>query len=265
MSKTTSKLDRAAVNKILRRLLWVGLFLVAVGVVVSAVEDKEEQLVQDVKVMIEPLPDGNKLIRDGDVLQKIENTFGYSFVGLPIGVADVERLERVLKEDPFILDAEVFIDAGRIVNIEIWQRHPILRVIDNNDLNYYLDENGVRMPLSQHFTPRVLTVTGNVPPHTPEFREVEGHPMNDVFALARMVLDHEFFRPLIEQIHLTNRREFILVPKIGKQKIVFGNLDRAADKLENLQYFYEEGMPYSGWRKYHTLNVKYADQVIGEK
>lgn len=243
----------------------MALFFGAVALVISAVEEKEGQIVEAVDVKIQPLPDGNNLIQEGDILAKIESTFGYNFVGLPLGMADVERLERVLKEDPFILDAEVFVDADQVVNVELSQRNPILRVIDNNDLNYYLDKHGFKMPLSKHFTPRVLTVTGNVPPHSPEFMERKEHVLKDVFYLADLILNSAFYRPLIEQIHVSNRREFILVPKVGKQKIVFGGLDRAEDKLQNLKYFYEEGMPYSGWRKYHTINVKFADQVVGEK
>jgi cell division protein FtsQ len=32
--------------------------------------------------------------------------------------------------------------------------------------------------------------------------------------------------------------------------------------LNRLKIFYKEGMPYEGWRKYETINLKYSGQVV---
>ena len=259
------QINRSDLNKSLIRIAWIVLFIAAIGLVISAVEQKEESLVQGVSTTIEPLEDGNTLIDEEDVLLKIEKIFGNRLTGTPIVEVDIERMERAFKEDPFILDAEVFIDAKESVHIELKQRNPIVRVIDNNGLNYYLDKDGNKMPLSGHFTPRLLTVTGNVPPHTPDFLERESHLLKDIFEMVHFILADQFYRAMIEQIHISNRREFILIPKIGKQIIEFGRSDRIKDKLDNLKIFYKEGLPYAGWQKYESFNLKYKDQVVTKK
>ncbi|MCD8495579.1 MAG: hypothetical protein LRY45_02460 [Bacteroides graminisolvens] len=54
----------------------------------------------------------------------------------------MERIERVLEEDPFVVDADAYVDSRSRVNVKISQREPMLRIIDNNGLNYYLDADG---------------------------------------------------------------------------------------------------------------------------
>lgn len=248
----------------IQRIAWLIGVLVVIAVIVSAVEYKEGLSVNEVTIDIMPLSDGNSLINEGDILLTIERTFGFALPGMPLGVVDVERIERVLKEDPFIMDSEVYVDALQNVNIAVSQREPILRVLDNNGLNYYMDKDGVRLPLSAHFTARVLTATGNIPPHTPNFMDKKQHAMQDLFRLAKMIIEDPFLKPMIEQIHVSNRREFILIPKLGQQQILAGNFLEIEDKLENLKTYYQEIVPYVGWRKYNVINLKYKDQVVGE-
>ena len=247
------------------RIFWVLLLFVGLGLVLSAVEQKEGKSIQQVNINIEPLPDGHKLITPDDVILSIKRSFGYELPGMPLGAINVERLERVIRNDPFVIDAEVFVDSKLDVNIDITQRNPMVRIVDNNGFNYYLDENGVKMPISKHFTPRLLTATGNIPPHSPDFLNRKRHVLKDVFNLTAMIQNDPFYEPLIEQIHVSNRREFILVPKLGKQKIIFGSFADAQEKLNNLKTFYKEGLPYAGWHKYRTFNVKYKGQVVAKK
>ena len=64
---------------------------------------------------------------------------------------------------------------------------------------------------------------------------------------------------------MSNLGEFTLIPKIGDQKILLGKVMDAGQKLERLKIFYREGMPYEGWRKYKTIDVRFAGQVVCKK
>ncbi|MEO0044740.1 MAG: hypothetical protein RL329_4189, partial [Bacteroidota bacterium] len=44
-----------------------------------------------------------------------------------------------------------------------------------------------------------------------------------------------------------------------------GNLDDLEDKLKRVKIFYQEGIPYEGWKKYGIINVKYKGQVVCKK
>jgi cell division protein FtsQ len=256
---------RPEYQQTLRRLGWFVLLLVSIGAVFTAAEQKAESLVTELVIDIKPLKNGARFIQPEDIRLLIEGSFGYKMEGRSLASVDVERLERLLEEDPFILDADAFLASNNKLKIKIVQREPILRVMDNNGFNYYLDINGVKMPPSPHFAAKVLVATGNLPPYEPNFLERKRNTLADAFRLAKLLLEDEFFRPMIEQVHLSNRGEMILIPMLGGQKIAFGKFENAPEKLRNLRAFYREILPYEGWRKYSEISVQYSGQVVCKK
>lgn len=251
--------------KTAKKLSWVVLLFAAAALVISAIERKETSQVKDVLIEIAPLKDSTWMIRKGDILLTIERSFGFALESLPIMSVDVERLERVLEMDPFILNADVYIDAGNKVNIEVVQREPILRIIDNNNLNYYLDRDGNKMPLSNHFSARVLVATGHIPPFVPDFQKRDKHVLKDLFYLTQVFQEDKFMKALVEQIYVSNRSEYSIVPKIGDQKIILGSIYDLEEKIERLKIFYKEALPYEGWQKYKTIDLRYQGQVVCKK
>ena len=73
----------------------------------------------------------------------------------PIDQVNYNKLERVMENNPFVENAELFVDASGNIQINITQRTPILRVINNAGVSYYIDEHARKMPLSSNFTARV--------------------------------------------------------------------------------------------------------------
>jgi len=171
-------------------------------------------------------------------------------------------LEKVLEEHPFVLDAEDFVDAQNKVNIRIVQREPIVRIKDNNGLDYYLDKDGQQMPPSKHHAARVRVVTGNLPPYEENFLSDEKDLLTQVFKLNQKLREDEFLEALVEQIYANKRGELILSPKVGRQTILFGRYHNEDDKLRRLKVFYREGLPYKGWKAYKSFDLRYDGQVV---
>jgi cell division protein FtsQ len=258
-------MSNGKIEHTLKRLAWIaGLFIVA-ALVISAVEYKRTSSIKDVVISIESLEDGSYMIKEEDVRILLQRSFGNELQGQSLALIDVDRLERVLEDDPFVLDADAFVDAKNIVHLNVRQRQPILRVIDKQGVSYYLDASGHRMPTSQHFTARVLVATGNINPFDPGFLQREKDVVRHIFDLTGHLLSDPFFRALIEQIYVDEKKVIHLIPKIGRQKIVFGPYQEVEDRLNRLKIFYNEGMPYSGWRKYKTIDVQYDGQVVCKK
>jgi cell division protein FtsQ len=247
------------------RILWV-IFLVVVGfILLTAVARKRNDFARDTAVEVMPLAGGNKLISEGDVKQALLRSFGNTLEGTELRHLEVERMERELEKDPFVADAETYIDQQSNLHVRIEQREPLLRILDKDGGNYYLDGNGAKMPPSKNFAARVLVATGNIPAYTIDFQKTRRNKLRDLFALAKTLLDDPFFSTFIQQIHINNNQEFVLVPLVGDQKIIIGNVRRLEEKLSRLRIFYKEGMPYAGWRKYSTIDVRYAGQVVCRK
>ena len=255
---------KPALKNTITKLAWLIGLISTVLVVFSAVDKTKDARTQGVEVVIEALPNGKYLINDEDVKEVIKAAFDSDLVGEKVSSIDVERLEVELKEEPFVLDANAYIDASQTIKIQLQQRKPILRVLDSNGLDYYLDENGVKMPPSKHYTARVLVATGSLPAFTNDYLKRENHPINDLFSLTNVILKDEFLNPLTEQVHF-NKKNFTIIPKVGDQKIIIGNLEDLDDKIERLKVFYREGMSRTGWQRYKELDLRYEGQVVARK
>lgn len=257
--------DSKKVNKSVNWLIGIIALLIIGGLVANLVSKKEATKIAGVNVNILPLKSGNNLITEEDVLMTIERSFGIPLPSMYIKDFDITRLEKVLRNEPFILNGDVFIDANNIVSIEITQREPILRIIDNNNQQYYLDINGKKMPLSENYTARVPIASGNINPYRvkhmmdPEAKST----LKNLLDFAVRMQNDEFLAALIDQIYVTNQGEWRMAPKLGKHKIAFGRYTMVDDKLKRLKVFYEEAIPYAGWKKYKEVDLRYKGQVVG--
>ena len=230
----------------------------------SAIERKERSDSVDLMIDIKS-EDETYFITKEDVKNTLKRRFGHVLNGIPVGTLDVQEVEEVLEKDPFVKEADVYIGALNTVNIRISQRRPILRVIDEDGANFYLDEEGHFLPLSANYTARVPVATGQIPTFRDDYMEFEGNVVKGLFEIVSFAHQDEFLSAMLEQITVNKKHEFILIPKIGRQEILFGKAVRIAEKFENLIAFYKEGIPYEGWQKYKTINLKFKGQVVCKK
>jgi cell division protein FtsQ len=247
------------------RLYWLLFLALVLTILFGAVTRKKHSFADEVEVEVVPINGTEKLITEKDVRQALLRSFGNTLQGTELERLEVERVESVLEEDPFVADAETYVDQANILHVQIEQRVPALRVLDNRGGNYYLDQKGAKMPPSRNFAARVLVATGNIPPYTADFMEKKRNILKDLLLLTDMIQDDKFLSGFIQQVHVNNAGEIIMVPLIGDQQIVLGSARRLEEKLEKLKIFYKEGMPYAGWGKYRTINLKYRGQVVARR
>lgn len=244
------------------RIYWVLFLVIIVVILIGAITRKRNSYPNSTEVNVVALANGEKLISEGDVRQALLRAFGNDLENTEIATLDVERMERVMEEDPFVEDAETYVDQNNILHVEIRQRAPMLRILDQNGGNYYLDDKGVKMPPSTNFTARVLVATGNIAPYTPEFMQKKRNTLKDLVTITKAILKDDFLADNIQQVHVNNAGEFILVPLVGDQKIILGNARRLDNKFDRLKTFYKKAMPYVGWQQYRSINLKFNGQVV---
>jgi cell division protein FtsQ len=248
-----------------KKVLWTaGLFILAI-VVIAAVRRKSGAEIVEIVADIQPMSNGFNLIRQAEVEEILHKGFGFTLRGVHFDELDINRIERVLEADPFIKETEAYVDGGNNLQLEIVQREPVIRIIDAQNANYYLDSEGIRMPLSKHFTARVLVATGNIPPYSPDFLKRKKYLLKDIFDLGTKIAANDFLNPLVEQVFVNKEGEMILVPKVGNQKILIGNIENIEDKLYRLEQFYKKALPFEGWDKYSLINLKFKNQIICKK
>ena len=264
MSKIRNILaDKNKMRKV-SRVAYILLVLVILIVSFSANSNKANKHIVGLEVEIKALETGNRMIDSTDVFKIVEESFGSRLIGKKINEIDEGRLERVISEYPMVSKAEVYINAQDEIRVYIEQKQPLFRVIAENGLNYYMDNHGARIPLSKHVTERLLVFTGNIPPHVPDFMEEGPEMLQNVFELGQLIRKDAFFSHMIEQVDVRDR-SFVLIPKIGRQKIRFGTIEDAESKLNRLKRYYKEVAATRDWNQYKTIDVRFDKQVVCEK
>jgi cell division protein FtsQ len=244
------------------RIAWVVfLFLVICGLF-SAISNKKKASVDQLKVNINPIDGEFAMLTSQEVDNELVKTLGINVKGVPVGKLDLERIEAVVKTNPYVKDADVYVNTNNQLEVNLTQKIPILRVMDNNGNQYYLDDLGAKIPISKHYSPRVLIVSGGLPPYQSDFQTAGKSMLSNVFLLTKYINEHEFWKAMIDQIHVNGVGDILLIPQIGQQKILFGNIENIDEKFHRLELFYKEAMSTVGWNKYEILDVRFKGQVV---
>lgn len=229
----------------------------------SFIEIKKELLrCKDVKVI---LPGRYNFI-ERDEVDRILLEHGGGLVGRDLNDINIHKLENTLKANPFIEYAKVYADMDGIIHVQIRQREPVLRVINMANLHFYVDGKGLKMPLSENFTAKVLVVNGMIDEDfTGKVEELSSKLAKDLFRIALFIKSDTLWNDQIEQLYVDMKGDIEMVPRVGDHKIILGDADSLQAKFRNLLVFYKKAIPKVGWDTYSTINLKYANQIICEK
>ncbi|MFM6976344.1 MAG: cell division protein FtsQ/DivIB [Sphingobacteriaceae bacterium] len=255
----------------IKRINWKGI-LIALAWVVSLSglvflmsfidKEKRDQKCTEVKVLI---PGNQNFISRQEVDRIIWNAGG-TLSGKQLNLINTQAVEDALKQNPFIRTAKVYADMNGIVWVRILQREPILRIINNRNQDFYVDQEGYKIPVSPNFTAAVLVANGNISEDLESrVRHIRTPLGKDLFKIARMIQQDTLWSNQIEQVYVNANAEIELVPRVGDQQIILGNADSLSTKLNNLLVFYKKAMPKVGWNTYTTINLKYVNQIVCTK
>lgn len=169
-----------------------------------------------------------------------------------MGEINTEAIENCIKKDRLIREVECFKSTDNKIKVLIHQRIPVLRIMSVHG-NYYIDKEGKAMPVSNMYTARLPIASGYI-----EKKYAE----NELFKFAVFLRGNPFWRAQIQQIDVRQNQDVILIPTVGDQQIVLGQLTDFETKMDNLLAFYRDGCNHFGWNKYKTINLRYDRQVI---
>ncbi len=169
-------------------------------------------------------------------------------------VIDLQGLEYSVLSNPYIESATVFFTIDGVLNAIVKQRTPVARINTFNS-SYYVDKQGVVVPLSDNYSARVLLVTGNV----------NKENLKEITDFVNVILRDDFLRKEIIGIHKTPKNEFVLSVRSGEYKIELGSLKETNTKFKKLKAFYNKAFVDKTIEQYKTINLKYHNQVVCAK
>jgi cell division protein FtsQ len=214
-------------------------------------------------------PSERAMITADEIKSLVTGKFG-QVEGTTMARVDLYELENTVLANPYLSYCEVYqtIEGDLVLKARV--REPLVRVINQDDDQFYLDLTGCLMPVSPAHPSHVPIASGFISDKYISLDRRE-KPLNDypdtsalqqVYPVAYYIFKDDFLRSFIDQIYITDKKEIELVPKIGSQAIIFGDAGDAAEKLENLKTFYQKVMSNINWHTYKSINLKYKNQVV---
>jgi cell division protein FtsQ len=259
-------------RKLKKITIWVGLaaYLILISGFISG--KRNAMLCNTVNIIIADSI-SKRFLEKHDIIDLLNKNNMLS-LGTEIARVNTNDIEKLVLDNSLIKDCNVYSTVDGNLNIELWQREPVVRIIDKKGKSYYLDKEGSVIAMSKRFTPHLLVVNGNIntpfdPGRVENIYDLkykgETEALSDIHRFALFVKQDKFWNSQIVQLYVNKSNEYEIVPRIGPHLIQMGTMEDYRQKLEKLKIFYDEGLSNVGWNQYLKINLKYKDQVVCSK
>jgi cell division protein FtsQ len=251
---------RKALKRMGSAILWMVVLISFVVLVAAAARVKDAVRCQGIVVKISG-SDDNFFIEEKDIKALVEKNPDLNPVGMPVSSINIGRLEKVVAQDPWVQQAELFLDNQHRLNIKVTQREPVARVFTTTGNSFYLDAEHERIPVSERYTARVPVFTG-FPTDAVQLQKADSQLTASIVDISRFVLNDPFWMAQVEQVDISGDRKFEIIPKLGDHVIDFGEGTDVEKKFGKLMAFYKEGLSRVGWNNYTRINVAFENEVV---
>ena len=162
----------------------------------------------------------------------------------------LKALEFELNKIELVRKSDVFIDVNGTMVIDIEQRKPIARFIDNKS---YLDEDGLVMPKSKYYSARVPVIKGYA--NTQDQLDL-------IYKLSNYIKDDKFLSQSATEILIDSNSNFSIKLRDYRFKILIGQLNNLDLKIKNFKAFYINASTNKILNKYSVINLQFDNQVV---
>ncbi|GHE23508.1 cell division protein FtsQ/DivIB [Sphingobacterium griseoflavum] len=237
--------------------------LIGVGMLMGVVNKKADaQVCTSMRVMVEGK---EAFIDQHDISDLVKGKFG-QVVGKPLRYIPVQKIEQALLELPYVSAAEIYVDMDGVLQIAVQQREVVLRIVNKNGNEYYIDTKGAKVPVTLRYVPHVLVANGNIKEsYRKALDTVETALVKDLLRIVAHVKGDPLWSNQIVQLYVNDFGDIEIVPRVGNQQLVLGNAVKLEEKLDRLVVFYKNILPRVGSDAYEKVNVKYDGQIICER
>ena len=196
---------------------------------------------------------------------------GYgAYIGQRLDSVDLAKVEKILDSKSAILKAEAYTSPDGFLNVRIQQREPVVRFQKDNN-GFYADEKGFLFPLQRNYTSMVPIIDGALPLNVD--RGYKGRPktvaeqdwLDNVIDLVNFMQRTVIWAENICQITVKDNGDFVMIPREGKERFIFGPPVDFEGKFDRINRYYSTILPAKGDECYSTVNVKYNGQIVCRK
>ena len=247
---------------ILVRVLWSIAGATLIVLFVIAWKAKEEKKCSSIQIELVGENTAALFMDEKEILQIIHEQGVKE--GQAIGKLNLNTLEKYLKTIRWVKHVELFLDNAQVLQVKIEQRIPIARIFTASGNSFYIDKEGLQLPLKQLIVLR-LPVFTNFPTDRQILSKPDSLLLNDILHFTKAVQNDSFFMAQTAQVNIAVNGDFELVPSVGDHLVLIGSVENIEDKLNRLYTFYKKVWVQSGLNAYQVIDCRFDNQIVALK
>jgi len=249
-----------------RNVLYSFATLLVLGALVTLLGFIERKSSEQSCTNVEVVVMGNEsFIEQKDIMALLVEKYG-ELVGRTLKSIPIHNMEADLRQIPFVYAAIVTVDMDGTLTIRVKQREAVVRIINEKGTDFYIDQQGHKMPVSLKYVPHVPVANGHInEPYNGALDTIESQLIKDIFKTAQFISSDSIWNSQVVQLYVNDQRDIELIPRVGNQQIILGNADSLERKFEKLKLFYSNIVPKTGIGAYKSVNLKFSGQLVCER
>lgn len=176
-----------------------------------------------------------------------------TLVNTPKDGVVLNTIESVLQTCDMVKNAQVYLTVDGDLYTKITQRQPIGRVAAAHP--FYLDDEGMKMPLSPSHSARVPIITG----------EITGKTLEDAYVILNFINQDPFLSKNVIGIHIEGESNYHLKFRMEHFLVRLGDVSDLDEKFKNFKAFYAQATQDNTLMSYQVVSLEFDNQVVCTK
>lgn len=182
----------------------------------------------------------------------------------------VDSVEDVLWQNPWITDVKTDIDLNSVLNVELVECKPIMRLYNRDNNSIYLDSLGNIFPDNNEYKPRLLIGSGYADFPTDKYGNINDEiyvntDLPSMFKIVKSVLDNDYSNCCVKQVFLDKNKSFKFSMNNTDIIVIFGDDNNIEEKLFKLEHFFKKMQGNPELDNYKEININFNNQVVCTK
>lgn len=241
--------------------------VLAVGVFVGvSIVNMHKQVCEEVQITVKNT--GKDVLLTRQDISNLLKEANITLVGTPKNEVKKSIVDKALKKNNWYGGLEEFSFNGNVLTIQVAVKKPFMQVFPSVGDTYFVDNQGGFLPYSDKVTTELVVLTGNIQTaYAPagNVKDVKEKSLFEAFQVAQLIQQDEFLNAQISQLFINQEGEIELYGRVGRQVVLFGHADGAAEKLANLKTAYQDALVFLDADHYKKLDLRFTNRIVATK
>ena len=255
------KINKQLIRQVLTIILWLSIGTGITVLLISAVSKEQKNLCKEVIVEFDDQLPFRMLDEDEIVYTLWPAALNTYPVGKPVASLDIYALEKQLEKNPWIRNADIYIDQLKKLHLRVEQRKPVARLFTPAGNSFYIDDEYALLPVK-------LKGAVSLPVFS-NYIQISGRPsaadtilMKRIVSLSKFIKSDSLWLAQVEQININPNLTFELVTQMGDQVVQLGLRSDWEKLFLKLKILYKRINEEGNWSKYSQIDLQYKDQAV---